>query len=72
MQGDFGDEDIAQLQATPLWHDRCCLGRPPHHWKTMTFLAELRCDRIEAPWVLDYAHHQEVLGQLVDGRVAEV
>ncbi len=26
----------------------------PHgHWKTMTFLAALRHDRIEAPWVLD-------------------
>jgi hypothetical protein len=23
------------------------------HWKTTTFLAALRCDRIEAPWVLD-------------------
>ena len=26
----------------------------PHgHWKTMTFIAALRCDRIEAPWVID-------------------
>ena len=26
----------------------------PHgHWKTMTFLAALRHDRIEAPWLLD-------------------
>ena len=26
----------------------------PHgHWKTMTFLAALRHDRIDAPWVLD-------------------
>jgi putative transposase len=26
----------------------------PHgHWKTMTFLAALRPDRIDAPWVLD-------------------
>ena len=26
----------------------------PHgHWKTMTFVAALRCDRIEAPWLLD-------------------
>jgi len=26
----------------------------PHgHWKTTTFLAALRYDRIEAPWVLD-------------------
>ena len=26
----------------------------PHgHWKTMTFLAALRHDRVEAPWLLD-------------------
>lgn len=26
---------------------------PYGHWKTMTFLAALRHDRIDAPWVLD-------------------
>ena len=26
---------------------------PYGHWNTMTFIAALRCDRIEAPWVLD-------------------
>lgn len=37
----------------------CALGRrlaakvPYGHWKTMTFLAALRHDRIEAPWVFD-------------------
>ncbi|WP_167377000.1 IS630 family transposase [Rhizobium aegyptiacum] len=26
----------------------------PHgHWKTLTFIAALRCDRIDAPWVID-------------------
>ncbi len=29
-------------------------GQAPYgHWKTMTFLAALRQDRIDAPWVLD-------------------
>jgi transposase len=29
-------------------------GKAPHgRWKTMTFLAALRCDRIEAPWLID-------------------
>ena len=28
--------------------------RVPHgKWKTMTFLAALRCDRVEAPWLID-------------------
>jgi hypothetical protein len=26
---------------------------PYGHWKTMTFLAALRHDRIDAPWVVD-------------------
>lgn len=26
---------------------------PFGHWRTMTFLAALRCDRIDAPWVVD-------------------
>jgi len=26
---------------------------PYGHWKTLTFLAALRCDRIDAPWVVD-------------------
>ena len=29
-------------------------GKAPHgHWRTVTFLAALRHDRIDAPWVLD-------------------
>ena len=40
-------------------HGWCARGRPlnakaPHgHWRTMTFIAALRCDRIDAPFVLD-------------------
>ena len=40
-------------------HGRCRRGErlrakaPYGHWKTLTFLAALRCDRIEAPCVLD-------------------
>ena len=30
------------------------VAKVPHgHWKTSTFIAALRCDRIEAPWILD-------------------
>src|SRR3546814_11434073 len=40
-------------------HGRCRCGdrlvaKVPHgHWRTLTFLAALRCDRIEAPCVVD-------------------
>lgn len=54
----FIDETWAKTNMTRLrgWSPR---GRPlldkvPHgHWRTLTFLAALRCDRIEAPLVLD-------------------
>jgi transposase len=40
-------------------HGRCPRGKrliakvPHGHWRTLTFLAALRCDRIEAPCVID-------------------
>jgi transposase len=54
----FIDETWIKTNMAPLrgWGPR---GRrlkalvPFGHWKTMTFLAALRCDRIEAPFVLD-------------------
>ena len=52
------DETWAKTNMAPLrgW---CTCGKrlnakAPHgHWKTMTFLAALRHDRIDAPWVLE-------------------
>src|SRR3546814_1156796 len=60
----FIDETWAKTNMAPLrgWAPR---GRrlnakvPYGHWRTMTFLAALRCDRIDAPCVLD----QPVNGQ---------
>jgi transposase len=54
----FIDETWIKTNMAPLrgWGPRCqrllaCV--PYGRWKTMTFLAALRHDRIEAPWVLD-------------------
>ena len=41
------------LKTPPPWHVDAVGGRPPHHWKTLTFIAALRCDRVDAPWVID-------------------
>ena len=38
---------------------RCRRGRPPHHWKTTTFLAALRHDGLTAPCVFDGAINGE-------------
>jgi transposase len=54
----FIDETWAKTNMAPLrgWAPRGqrLKGKAPQrHWKTMTFLAALRHDRIEAPWLLD-------------------
>ena len=54
----FIDETWAKTNMAPLrgW---CARGRrlaakvPHGHWKTLTFMAALRCDRIDAPCVFD-------------------
>jgi transposase len=54
----FIDETWAKTNMTRT-HGRCAKGRrlvakvPHGHWKTMTFVAALRCDAITAPVVLD-------------------
>ena len=54
----FIDETWAKTNMTRT-HGRCARGkrlvaRTPHgRWQTLTFLAALRCDRIDAPCVLD-------------------
>jgi transposase len=54
----FIDETWTKTNMAPLrgWAPRGArlIAKVPHgHWKTTTFLAALRHDRIEAPWVLD-------------------
>ena len=54
----FLDETWTKTNMAPLrgWAPRGprLRAKVPHgRWKTMTFLAALRCDRIEAPWLID-------------------
>ena len=54
----FIDETWTKTNMEPLrgWAPRGkrLIAKVPHgHWKTMTFIAALRHDRIEAPWLLD-------------------
>ena len=54
----FIDETWTKTNMEPLrgWAprgERLVASAPHGHWKTMTFVAALRCDRIEAPWLLD-------------------
>ena len=54
----FLDETWTKTNMAPLRGWAPCgerlKARVPHgKWKTMTFLAALRCDRVEAPWLID-------------------
>jgi transposase len=54
----FIDETWTKTNMAPLrgWGpkgERLTATVPYGHWNTMTFVAALRCDRIDAPWVLD-------------------
>lgn len=54
----FIDETWTKTNMAPLrgWGpkgERLKAKTPHGHWNTMTFLAALRCDRIEAPWLVD-------------------
>jgi transposase len=54
----FIDETWVKTNMAPLrgWAprgERLEAKVPFGHWKTSTFLAALRCDRVEAPWLLD-------------------
>ena len=54
----FIDETWTKTNMAPLrgWAPRGLRlpAKVPHgHWNTTTFLAALRCDRIDAPWLLD-------------------
>jgi len=54
----FIDETWTKTNMAPLrgWGERGArlIGKVPYgHWNTMTFIAALRQDRIDAPWLLD-------------------
>ena len=54
----FIDETWVKTNMAPLrgWGpkgQRLKAGAPFGHWKTLTFIAALRHDRIDAPWVID-------------------
>lgn len=54
----FLDETWTKTNMAPLRGWAPCGHRlkakvPCGKWKTMTFLAALRCDRVEAPWLID-------------------
>jgi transposase len=72
----FIDETWIKTNMAPLrgWgpRSRRLLASVPHgRWKTMTFLAALRHDRIEAPWVLDGPINGEAFAVYVETQLVK-
>jgi transposase len=68
----FIDETWAKTNMTPLrgWcrrGDRLKAKAPFGRWKTMTFIAALRCDRVEAPCLFDGPINGEAFLAYVEG-----
>ena len=67
----FIDETWIKTNMEPLrgWAplgERLVAKVPHGHWKTSTFVAALRCDRMEAPWILDGAINREAVKTYVE------
>jgi len=71
----FIDETWIKTNMAPLrgWGpcgQRLEASAPFGHWKTMTFIAALRCDRISAPWVIDGPINGELFTVYVENELA--
>jgi hypothetical protein len=62
--------NMAPLRGWALRGERLNAKVPHGHWKTMTFVAALRHDRIEAPWVLDGPINGEAFRTYVEAVMA--
>jgi transposase len=67
----FIDETWVKTNMAPLrgWGPRGqrLQARVPHnHWKTLTFIAALRADRVDAPWVIDGPINGELFALYVE------
>jgi transposase len=71
----FIDETWIKTNMAPLrgWGpcgQRLMASVPFGHWKTMTFIAALRCDRISAPWVIEGPINGELFTLYVETQLA--
>src|SRR5947209_16780648 len=71
----FIDETWIKTNMAPLrgWGpcgQRLMASVPFGHWKTMTFIAALRCDRLTAPWVIDGPINGELFALYMETQLA--
>lgn len=61
---------MARLRGRCLKGQRMVASIPHGHWKTMTFIAGLRCDRLTAPWVIEGAMNGDVFEHYIKTQLA--
>jgi transposase len=61
---------MARLRGRCLKGCRLVASIPHGHWKTLTFIAGLRCDRLTAPWVLEGAMDRDAFEDYIETQLA--
>ncbi len=61
---------MARLRGRCRRGQRMVASIPHGHWKTMTFIAGLRCDGLTAPWVIDGAMNGDAFEQYIETQLA--
>ena len=61
---------MARLRGRCLKGQRMVASIPHGHWKTMTFIAGLRCDGLTAPWVIDGAMNGDAFEHYIKTQLA--
>ena len=61
---------MARLRGRRAKGRRMVASIPHGHWKTMTFIAGLRCDGLTAPWVIDGAMNGDAFEKYIETQLA--
>ena len=61
---------MAQLRGRSERGRRLVAGIPHDHWKTLIFIAGLRCEGLVAPWVIDGAMDRDTFTQYIKTQLA--
>jgi len=61
---------MARLRGRCRKGQRMVASIPHGHWKTMTFIAGLRCDRLTAPWIVDGPMNADIFAHYIETQLA--
>jgi len=62
--------NLVRLRGRSVRGERLPAQAPFGHWKTQTFIAALRCDRLTAPWIVDGAMDRTAFNLYVETQLA--